>query len=143
MSSATAPKTILLRGEPLALEGVGSGAILPGHILERDSGGTVSVHSTDGGDARPLLVAREEEYCGGAIDTSYADGDNIPYYVMRPGDQFYAILDTSQVVTIGTLLESNGNGRLSLIGTAGTGIVRALEAVTTVGSTARIRVEAL
>lgn len=145
MSSNTTPKTILLRGDPLAGEGLGAGVILPGHLLERDSGGTISVHSVAEGIASPMF-AREEEYAGGGIDTAYADGDRIPYYIGRTGDQFYAILEDGHNVAVGALLESAGDGTLQLVGTAGVAIVRALEAVNTAGgatATARIKVEVI
>lgn len=145
MTSATTPKTILLRGDPLALEAVGSGAITPGHLLERDSGGTVSVHSSAAGVASPMF-AREEEYVGGGISTAYASGDTIPFYVGRKGDQFYAILADDVVVSVGELLESAGDGTLRPVDTAGEPIVRALEAVNTSGgavATSRIKVEVI
>lgn len=145
MPSTTIPKTILLTGDPLAGEALGAGAITPGMLLERDSGGTVSVHSVAGAVAAAMF-AREEEYVGGGIDTAYASGDRIPYYIGRSGDQFYAFLEDGQSVVIGENLESNGAGALQPIGTAGSPVVRALEAVSTVGGAAaiaRIKVEVI
>ena len=145
MASNDTPKTILLRGERLALEGTGSGAITPGHLLERDSAGTVSVHSSAAGRAVPLF-AREEEYVGGGIDTAYATGDRIAFYACRTGDQVYAILEDGHNVAIGALLESAGDGTLQPVTTDGEPVARALEAVNTSGgatATARIRVEVL
>lgn len=145
MASGDTPKTVLLKGDPLAQETNGAGAIIPGHLLERDSGGTVSVHSVAGGRALPMF-AREEEYVGGTIDTAYASGDRIPHYTGRAGDWFYAILADNVNAPIGAFLESAGDGTLRLATTGGFPIARAVQAVNTTGgatATARIKVEVL
>lgn len=158
MPSNTSPKTILLLGEPMAGEGIGAGAVIPGNLLERDSGGTVSVHSVAGAVATPLF-AREEDYVGGAIDTAFASGDRIPFWYGRSGDQYYAWLADNFNVAIGALLESAGDGTLRPVtaavqsGTtpfaytaAGNAIARAVEAVNTTGgatAAARIKVEVI
>lgn len=145
MSSSNTPKTILLKGDPLAQENTGAGAILPGHLLERDNTGTVSVHSVPGGRATGMF-AREEEYTGGSIDTAYAAGDRIPHYTGRNGDWFYAWLADDQNAVIGSLLESAGDGTLRLLTTDGHPVARAVQAVNTTGgsvATARIKVEVL
>ena len=156
MASNDTPKTVLLKGDPLADEATGAGAILPGHLLERDSAGTVSVHSVASGRAIPMF-AREEEYVGGALETAYAAGDRIAYYIGRSGDQFYAILEDGHNVAIGAYLESAGDGTLQPVTPAaqdtdsnvtfpGNAVVRAVQAVNTSGgavATARIKVEVI
>lgn len=112
MSSTTAPKTILLMGDPVAKEAVANAAITPGHLIERMSTGKVRKHSTAGGPAMAMF-AREEEYVGGGIDTAYASSDQVPFYVCRRGDEVYALLPASApAVAIGDYLESNGDGTL-------------------------------
>lgn len=145
MSSST-PKTILLRGLPMALErkAHSSGAITPGMLLNLMSTGLVQPHGTAGGKA-VAYVAREEEYVGGALDDAYAVSDNIPFWVGQPGDQFYMLLEAGANVAAAAYLESNGAGSLQALSTAGTPLFRALEAVdnSAGGSPVRIRVEVL
>lgn len=136
------PKNILLSGDPVVYEAVGSGAIKPGHLLKLQSTGKVAVHGTAAG-AAAAIFAREEEYTGGGIDTAYADGDQVGYYACRPGDRVYAWLETGNNVAIGAFLESDGAGGLQLV-SAGFPVAVALEAVNNAsGSQARIKVQVL
>jgi hypothetical protein len=135
MPSNTEPKTILLKGEPIAAEATGTGAITPGHVLELLSTGNVQVGTVL--LAQPLSVAREEDYVGGAIDTPFVAGDRIPYYVARPGDEFWALV--SAAVTRGARLECAGGGQLR---TLTTGVPLAVALDTTVGA-GRCRVRAI
>lgn len=159
MPSNTDPKTILLVGTPTAYEATSaaSTAITPGKLLEVTSDGEVQEHSTAGGNAQ-VAFARAEDYAGGGIDTAYAVGDNVAYYVGKSGDRFYAYLANTENVAIGDLLESDGNGDLQAhtpasideSGAATTTIYtqaarfKAIEALNnTTGSPARIKIEVL
>jgi hypothetical protein len=145
MASKDTPKCILLRGNPICKEAKSSGALTPGHLVTLNSSGLLVVHPTEGGVASPSFV-REAAYIGKTIDDVFASGDTVPYMVCRTGDEVFAILEDGHNVAIGALLESKGDGTLGLIGTAGTPVAKALQAVTTVGgsvATARIKVEVL
>jgi hypothetical protein len=149
-----APKTVLLKGDPIRKEGKAGGAITPGHLIDFDSSGDLVVHATAGGNAQPRF-AIEEDFIGDGIDTAYADDSNVQYVVARQGDEMYAILTTSQTIAKGAALESAGDGTLRAhtplaIAEGGTAnktayadavVGYALEAVTTTSATKRIRVE--
>jgi hypothetical protein len=156
MASNTAPKTILLSGNPGCYEGVANAAIRPGDLIEVMTTGKLRKHATAAGVASALF-AREEEYVGGDIDTDYAANDQVAYWSAKKGDRFYAWLKNGENAALGAFLESGGNGSLQVT-THGTGsattaaawpVARALEAVDNSGggtgpnSTARIKVEVL
>lgn len=137
--------TILLKGDPIHKEGVAGGAITPGHLIARNSSNQLVVHPTASGDAAKLFAV-EESYVGGEISDAYASADRVPYIAARPGDEVYAILADSQTVVVGDPLGSAGDGTLLKLTVAATTLANAIvayaiEAVTTSGSTARIRVE--
>jgi hypothetical protein len=141
MTSETDPKTVLLRGDPVAAEGVAAGAITPGMMVSI-VGTTASavVTAATAGYIAPS-VAREMELTGGGIDDAYAADDQVLCYTPRRGDQYYAILGLSQTIAAGALLACGAGGLLVAVGSAAP-VARALEAVTTGGgATARIKVE--
>jgi hypothetical protein len=140
MTSETDPKTILLRGDPVAAEGVAAGAITPGMMVSI-VGTTASsaVTAATAGYIAPS-IAREMELTGKGIDDDYAADDQVLAYTPRRGDQYYAILGTSQTIAAGALLACGATGYLVAVGSAAP-VARALEAVTTTGAVARIKVE--
>lgn len=153
MPSNTTPKTICIRGvNPSSLEAkAGAAGILPGHLLQRNSAGNFVVHSTAAGMAE-RIIAREEEYVGGAIDVAYANGDRVPAWIARPGEQFYMLLATANNIVIGDYLESNGDGTLrksthattNATAAAAVQLFSALEALNNVSGVAqRLKVEAI
>ena len=113
MSSATAPKTISLRGRPANREGIANAAITPGHLIEQMASGKFRVHATAGGVKPGRLFAREQLYTGKGIDTAYAANDSLPILDCKPGDVIYALVPASAAaIVIGDLLESAGDGTL-------------------------------
>jgi len=146
MTSASAPKTILLKGQPIAKEApLDAGVdIKPGMLLDRTSAGEVAPHASAGGYAQPLF-ARENEVIGNGIDDLYDDdGENVLFYYCRPGDEVYAFIDASENITQGGYLESSADGSLRAYN-AGVRVARALESVNNSGGSAhaRIKVEVL
>ena len=152
MTTKTDEKTILIKGDPVYNElAMTSGeAMLPGHLVERISAGTLSKHS-GAGLTSTRAFALENENDGGGIDDAYANGETVKFATCRPGDVVNAILADGETVAIGEYLESNGDGTLrevdadaataqdernSLVGIA-------LEAQSPSGSTARILVEVI
>lgn len=144
MSSSDTPKAVLLRGDPLALErNAGVASILPGHSLTIAPDGDLEFHSA-AGPSQAVLIAREEEYVGGSLETPYALNDRVPYYVGRKGDQFYALLAAGQTAAPGTLLANTTTGAFTPAGgTPANAVVRALEDVVAGGTAARVRVEVI
>lgn len=144
VDSSSAPKTVLLRGSPQSNEATAKagGNIIPGHLIETFTDGTVRPHSTGGGNAIKEF-AREAEITGHGVDDVYADGSVVYSYSCKPGDRIYAWLKNGQNVAIGTFLESAGNGSLRDVATAGYIVAKALEAVNASGVDTRIRVEVI
>jgi len=113
MTSATDPKTILLKGQPQYREGIADAALTPGELVEQMTTGNFRKHATAAGVMPSKLFAREEEYVGGGIDVAYAASDTFPYMACQSGDQVYALVAASAVaIVIGDLLESAGDGTL-------------------------------
>lgn len=148
MSSDSAPKTILLRGNPQSSEGpakVGSN-LLPGMLIDTHTDGTIKPHATFGGYAAKRF-ARENDVVGKGIDDVYADTANVLMWDCKSGDWIYALLAAGETVAIGALLQSNGNGYLGDVPSVGKPVARALEAVNNSpgsgGLPVRIKVEVL
>lgn len=109
--ASSAPKTILLKGDPLFKEALTSGAVTPGNLVQLNSSGVLVRHANAGQNAIPLF-AYENELIGSGIDTAYVTGNRGRYFAARPGDEVYAILASGQNVASGAFLESNGDGTL-------------------------------
>jgi hypothetical protein len=108
-----APKTILLKGDPLQKEREAAGTITPGHLIELDTSGNVIVHATSGGDAA-RMVAIENALQGDEIGDDYSSGDRVQYVTARPGDELYMWLADNETAVIGGFAISNGNGELKV-----------------------------
>lgn len=154
----SAPTTIILKAEQHMVqnEAVAGGAITPGHLVALNTSGQVVVHPTAGGTSPEKAFAIENDARGHGITDAYASGDRVRYAVCPPGVEVYAILTTSQTITVGDVLESAGNGTLRervaqtsvgatspAVAVRDPAIATAIEAVTTTGSTARIKVRVL
>ena len=114
---------IILKGDGTQVEGLASGAVTPGHLLERDAGGTLSVHSDQGGNASPLF-AQKDELQGKTISQAYATATRVLARMMRLGDQVYALLANGETAIIGSFLESAGDGTLQVCPTDSAGVVK-------------------
>lgn len=148
MTSSTTPKCILLRGNPQQKEALaGEANIKPGMLLELTSAGAVVSHNSVSDQKGALRIAREAEYTGASIDDTYDSGDVVPYYVAKPGDVFYALLQAGEDVAIGAKLQSAADGTLEAQTSTNPTVAIALEAVDnnpgTGGAAVRIKVEAV
>lgn len=145
------PNTVLLRGDPLASEGTVITAVITPGMAVTPAGGSVA---RSGAAAISPSFARENELTGEGIDDDYAIGDRCYYWTPRKGDWFYAILGASQTIAAGASLSTGANGVLVAATAASQSgdtpfavtfatpvVARALEAVTTTGAVARIKVE--
>lgn len=114
--AASNPSTIVLKGDPINKERDAGGAITPGHLLQLDSDGDVTVHNSAGGNAT-RWVARENDVAGDDIDTAYASGEVVQIASCRPGDECYMYLADGETAVIGSFLESAGSGQLKVVDT--------------------------
>lgn len=149
-----APKTVILKGDPIRKEAIAHEAVTPGQLVNFYTDGTLQKHATAGGNAQPMFVV-EEDFVGDGIDVAYAANDQVQYIVGRPGDEVYAWLTTSQTIKKGDPLMSNGAGLLTkhtaqAVAESGSAtytiyvdaiVAYAAEDLTTTGTAARIRAE--
>lgn len=155
MASGDAPKTVLLRGQPIGLEGIAGGTITPGMFVALDSDGKVDPAPAN---SNTRWVARENEIVGKSINDNYSADDTLLYWSCRPGDQVYALLDAGENVSAGALLQVSSTAGVlgshdpgepavvdDAVGFPGNAVARALEAVNNSGGATpvRIRVEVL
>lgn len=156
--AASTPSTIILKNQQLVgyLEATAAGTITPGHLVMYGSAGTVTVHNTAGGSSPGGMFAVEDDAQGRAIADTYDSTTykNVRIAVCGRGVEVYAILAASQTIVIADALESAGDGTLrkhvaqtsiaatspAVAARSGQIVGRAIEAVTTTGSTARISV---
>ena len=110
----TNPETIVLKGVPIYKEAEAGGTIKPGMLLERSAADTVVAHSTAGGTAGALF-ARENDIAGDDIDHDYASGEKVLMFHAFPGMEVYALLADGENASVGSYLESNGNGELRVV----------------------------
>lgn len=146
MTSQTDPKTIELYGYGCQHEATALGAITPGMLVERASGG-VQAHSTAQGGGN-LHFANEFALTGRDIDDDYATDDQVIFTTYKPGSGVYALVPASaDAISEGDYLVSNGDGTVRVQTASSTAVVvaQALEAVDNSGggSPARIRVEVM
>lgn len=158
----TRPHQIIIKGDPIHKEGIGTESITPGDLLDFQSGSAAAPgahltaylkkHALVGGRAQKMF-ALEQDYIGSvppavSIDKTYANLDQVFYAVFRPGDEVFARLKANENVTFGDYLVSNGDGTLkaATISSAalldGNLIGRALEP-SNVSTIARLLVEVL
>lgn len=148
----TNPETILLKGSPLRKQADAAGAITPGHLVARTSATEVNVHPTAGGNAQKAFAV-ENDFAGDGIDHAYQTGEAVQYDVFYPGCEVYALLADNQNATVGSFLQSNGDGTLRVLAAAGaantlteTIVGTVIQAVDTRGGAsapARIKVEVM
>lgn len=103
--------------------------VTPGALLELTSADLVQAHSTDGGFALPMF-ALEDELQGKEIGDNYAASDRVQVWVAGRGEIVNALIDDNEVVTVGALLTSAGNGKLRVANSTDTVIIgQAVEAL--------------
>lgn len=105
-------KTVLVAGDFRKEEFTAAGAITPGMLLTIDSSNKVIAHNVSGGNAYPL-VALENDLVGNDIDDAYASGDQVQCAWLYPGAKINTLLADGQNVAVGSLVMSNGAGRVT------------------------------
>jgi len=85
--------------------------LLPGHLVELDSSGTIGKHSTAWGRNERMFV--EENALEGQTDSQTIDsGETTPVIIPNIGSRVRALLADGEVVVIGDWLGSAGDGTL-------------------------------
>jgi hypothetical protein len=119
-----------------------AGTITPGMLLEYTSAGKVQAHSSVGANVIPML-ALEDELQGNGIDDDYSSGGQVQCWIPQRGAQALLIVANGQDITVGDLLESDGNGKVQVHAADSAGTLypkqivgEALEAVDMSGSSA-------
>lgn len=111
-------RTIVVRGEYNIFEDVcGATAIKPGYLIQRRTvGGSVVVqpHSRSGGRDVVRVATEQPLNAGGTVDTAYAAGDIVREHVAAPGQIVLMVLKSGVKADAGTVLVSNGDGRLTI-----------------------------
>ena len=103
-------------------------AITPGFLVERTSGGTVQAHSNAGHNAQRMF-ALADELQGKEIGDNYAVSTLIQFGIFRAGDVVNALLADGENASIGSFLESNGDGYLKVHAASSAGAVEYPEAI--------------
>lgn len=106
-------QTIQIKGGFRLEEGLASGAVSPGMLLEQTSATamTVKAHATEGGYAERLFAV-EDALQGHTIDDDYSSGDLVQFHVVEPGAVVQVLVAGGSNVSIGELLISDGDGAL-------------------------------
>lgn len=116
-------KTITVKGEGVLIEGIASGTVSPGMLLERtNAANTMKAHATSGGKAQTLFAV-EDELQGNTVSDDYATTKRMFAKIFRPGDQVLARCANGQNLALGDFLCSNGDGKLRKCITDSSGVV--------------------
>ncbi len=110
-------KTIVLKGAGIRKELIGASAITPGELVERTASNTVQAHSSAGAQAQRAWAV-ENEVVGEDIDDDYATLDTVLFEIHPPGSEIYGWITTDDI-TRGDLLVSNGDGSMKAVSTPG------------------------
>ena len=94
-------------------EYVAASATTPGYLIEITSAGKVQNHSSSEGSVLPMF-ALEDNLQGNGVDDDYAADDQVQCWVPNRGDIVWAILADGENASIGSFLESAGNGKLQV-----------------------------
>lgn len=113
---------ILKRYSAIQNEYAAAAAITPGMLVELTSAGTVQAHS-NAGQPCAKQFAIEDALQGKEIDDAFATGDVVRVWTAQSGDEVYAILADGENASIGSFLESDGDGALRVYAADSAGAV--------------------
>lgn len=138
---------IVLLGDFRQEEGLASGTVKPGHLVELTTATaqTFKAHATEGGFAERAF-AIEDALQGKTISDSYSTTTLVQVALVVPGAVVQAYLKSGKSCSVGTELISAGDGTLIPYADAASEttveqiVGRALEAKTTVSGDTLIRV---
>ena len=106
-------RRIHLKGDRRTEENIAAEAISPGHLIKRDTSGTLIKHDDVDGPAEAYF-AREDAEQGKTIDDAYATDDRVFCILPAKGTEIQAILQGGVTCPDGNALSSGGDGTLIL-----------------------------
>jgi len=124
-------------------------AVTPGMLVEfYDNASAINVRpNASATEQCAKMVAVNSPELNVGIDTAYAIGDLVPVHPLEVGDIIYGIVPSGQNITMGGLLQSNGDGKLKAATAttqdAGLGWLQALETTGAVTADTRIRAQVI
>lgn len=108
-----------IAGQPIVAEAIAAAAtlIIPGHLVEITTAGTIQEHSGAGLNAEKL-IALTDPTLGGTIADIYAVASLVRYGAFRTGQRVKMRLAASAAaIVIGDALESDGDGTVRVLTT--------------------------
>ncbi len=107
-----APKTIIVKGNPVRGEREAASAITPGHLVEFIAANTIQKQAGDSTRFMPIF-ALENSLIGDEIGTDYEAAARVQYGIFNSGDEVYAWLSDGEAVVIGDeLMAGTTDGEL-------------------------------
>lgn len=145
------PRKILLAGLPQAVivnEYHAGVAITPGMLVELYNNSGLKVRpNASATELTAVAVALEQTIQNKTIDEVYAVGDLVEFAFLQRGAVIYALVPSGQNITMGALLQSNGDGKLKAATAttqdANLGTFQALETTGAVTADTRLRVQVI
>lgn len=137
------PDTIYLGGDITRINDIPAvEAITPGYLLEYHNDSSVLKWGVmDSADAGTLKVfALDRPYLNKGVDDAYVAGEPVDAAAFHPGSTVWAVIPSGVTANYGSLLQSNGDGKLKALG-SGTLIGACLDNPGAVTADTRVRVE--
>ncbi len=107
------PETIILKGKPNFVEGLGSAEVKPGQIVKLT--GENEFGPATPADNGALRIVTENDLVGKTIQDSYPVGEQVYAHIPMPGDVVYGrILAGQAAIAVGASLVRGANGYLTL-----------------------------
>lgn len=100
------------------LEGIASGALVPGMLAKMDANGAYLAHATIYGKGELLVVGVDSFQGKDLSETSYAISSRVFMHVPDRGEKFLALIKDGQNIAIGDHLVSNGDGTFRKVNAA-------------------------
>ncbi len=123
-----APKTILLKGDPIYMEREAAAAITPGHFVELIAANTVQKQAAAALNS-PKTIALEDSNQGKEIGEDYSTGSRVQCATLYSGCEAYVWLSDGETVVIGDEIEFGTTDGEVIKRASGVSIGTALEAV--------------
>jgi hypothetical protein len=113
-------RTIHASGDPVIVEGLASGALTPGMLVELTNAAadTYVAHNTASERCLKCIV-HENQLEGQGVTDAYASGDRVFCGIYRSGETAVVLIANGQNATKGSRLESDGAGRFNTGATTG------------------------
>lgn len=115
-------KTIVLKQKGHHDEGVAGGAITPGMAVELQAAGNYLQQSSAQAAALKggCKIAKEDALQGKTLTQPYANGDQLFFYTVMPGDHIHVFVKAGQNIAVSDKLVVEGGGSGLFVEAAGT-----------------------